>query len=161
MNYPMYNFQNPTYLNDLQQMRDRIDKQMQQVQQYQTPQPTAINQTFQLAPQSNINELDGKYAKDIEDVKNTLALKDTLFIDKENTLLWIKKADGTIKTFTLTEVIELDEKDKEIMELKKEIEEMKGMILNAKSNSNDDININESTTNKKSSNGTNTKASSK
>ena len=133
MAYPMYN-PNNMYMQDLQAMRDRIDQQMRQVQQQFQPQmqQPAINQTFQLAPTSNINDLDGKYASSIDEVKNTLTLKNTLFIDKENKNLWIKNADGTIRTFTLSEVIELDEKDKQIMELQKQIEELKGAVLNAK-----------------------------
>lgn len=132
MAYQMYN-PNNMYMQDLQQMRDRIDNQIKQMQQYQPmQQPTAINQTFQLAPNQNINDLDGKYATNIDEVKNTLALKNTLFIDKENKNLWIKNADGTIKTYTLTEVVELDPKDKQIIELQKQIEELKGAVLNAK-----------------------------
>lgn len=134
MNYPVY----PAYINDLQAMRDRIDKQIQ-AQQYQ--QPPAINQTFQLAPQTQ-SELDAKYAKDVEEVKNMLALKETLFIDKDITSLWIKKADGSIKTYKLEEVIELDEKDKTILDLQKQINELKEMMSNGKS---DNSNVNEST----------------
>lgn len=134
MNYPVY----PAYINDLQAMRDRIDKQIQ-AQQYQ--QPPAINQTFQLAPQIQ-SELDAKYAKDVEEVKNMLALKETLFIDKDITSLWIKKADGSIKTYKLEEIIELDEKDKTILDLQKQINELKEMMSNGKS---DNSNVNEST----------------
>lgn len=134
MNYPVY----PAYINDLQAMRDRIDKQIQ-AQQYQ--QPPAINQTFQLAPQTQ-SELDAKYAKDVEEVKNMLALKETLFIDKDITSLWIKKADGSIKTYKLEEIIELDEKDKTILDLQKQINELKEMMSNGKS---DNSNVNEST----------------
>lgn len=134
----MYNYQgygnNQMYMQDLQNIRDRIDTQMRQAQQYQNQlqQTPQINQTFQLAPNQNLNDLDGKYATSIEEVKNTLTLKNTLFIDKENKNLWIKNADGTIRTFTLSEVIELDEKDKQIIELQKQIEELKGAVLNAK-----------------------------
>lgn len=133
MAYPMYN-PNNMYMQDLQNMRDRIDNQMRQMQQFQQPQiqQPAINQTFQLAPNQNVNDLDGKYASNIDEVRNTLTLKNTLFIDKENKNLWIKNTDGSIKTYTLTEVVELDEKDKQILALQKQIEDMKGMILNAK-----------------------------
>lgn len=141
MAYPMYG-NNQYYMQDLQSMRDRIDQQMRQMQQFQQPQmqqPTAINQTFQLAPNQNANELDAKYATNIEEVKNTLALKNTLFVDKESKNLWIKNADGTIKTYTLTEVVELDEKDRQILELQKEIENLKGAVLNARQSDNNDV----------------------
>lgn len=146
-NYPMYNANNQMYMQDLQNMRDRIDQQMRQMQnqntQMQQQIPANINQTFQLAPnnnQTNNNELDGKYANNIDDVKNTLAIKDTLFISKDNSNLWIKKADGSIKTYTLSEVIELDEKDKTIINLQNQIKELKEMMTNAKS---DDVNDDE------------------
>lgn len=157
----MYN-PNNMYMQDLQQMKDRIDNQMRQFQQFQQPQmqqPTAINQTFQLAPNQNINELDGKYANNIDEVKNTLTLKNTLFIDKENKNLWFKNADGSIKTYTLTEVIELDEKDKQIIELQKQIEELKGVVLNAKQSDYGDVV--QSTKNEQSSNVSTNKQSKK
>ena len=118
-------------------MRDRIDMQMKQMQQYQ-PQPQyqqtpAINQTFQLANTPSLSDLEGKYVKDIEEVKNTLTLKDTLFINKEMNYLWFKRIDGSIKSYTLSEVIELDEKDKQILALQNEIEKLKGVMLNEQS----------------------------
>lgn len=144
MAYPYFG-NNQYYMQDLQQMRDRIDQQLRQAQQFQQPQmqqTPAINQTFQLAPNSIMNDLDAKYASNIDEAKNTLALKTTLFIDRENKNLWIKGTDGNIKTYTLTEVVELDEKDKQILALQQQIQEMKGMMINAKQS--DNINVNES-----------------
>lgn len=140
MAYPLFN-PNNMYMQDLQQMRDRIDNQMRQMQQFQQPQmqQPAINQTFQLAPNQNMNDLDGKYASNIDEVKNTLTLKDTLFIDKENKNLWIKKLDGTVKTYTLTEIIELDEKDKQILELQEQINQLKGAVLNARQSDSNNV----------------------
>ena len=72
-NYPNYNNPNQLYINDLQNMRDRIDNQMRQIQMNNMqPQPTAINQTFQLAPNNNSNEIEGKFVNNIDEVKNTL-----------------------------------------------------------------------------------------
>lgn len=138
---------------------NNLKNQMQNPPQMMNAQTPAINQTFQLSnPQNNANDFDGKYAKDIEEVKNTLALKNTFFINNNIDTLWLKDVSGKIRTFTLTEVVELDEKDKEILALKKEIEDMKGMILNAKS---DNVNVNESIERVKSSNVSNNKSSSK
>lgn len=132
MNYPMYG-NNQMYMQDLQNMRDRIDQQMRQMQQQSMQpmqnQPANITQNFQLAPNQSNTDIDAKYAKDIDEVKNTLALKNTIFVDKDMKLLWIKSINGEIKTYSLTEVIELDPKDKEILELKKQIEEMKNMVI--------------------------------
>lgn len=129
----MYNAYNPynnqMYMQDLQNMRDRIDRQMQIVNQNQpqaqTPQ---INQNFQITPTQNNNEMQAKYVNDIDDVKNTFVMNIGLFINKQMSNLWIKDVRGDIKTFKLEEVIEKDEKDIEIENLKQELEKMKDMI---------------------------------
>lgn len=152
MAYPSYQI-NPlgynNYYQDLQNMRDRIDNQMRQLQPIQVPQqPTAINQTFQLAPNQASNELESRYASSDDEVKNTLVMKTGLFITKDFTTLWIKDVTGNVRTFTLSEVIQLDEKDKQILALQKQIEDMKGMMNSAKS---DYVDVNEPATIKKSS----------
>lgn len=160
MNYPYYQ-PNSMYMQDLQAMRDRIDQQMRNAQQYQSQmaQTPQINQTFQIVPNQSLNELEGKYVNNIEEVKNTLTLKNTLFVDKEMKNLWFKGTDGNIKTYTLSEVVELDEKDKQIILLQRQIEEMRGMMLNAKQPVND--NVDESVTNTKSTNVSTVKSTSK
>lgn len=132
-------FGNPI-LQEMQSMRDRLDKTMQQYQQTQNQlmnanqqQPTNLTQNFQLTPQGNINDFDGKYANNIEEVKNTLVYRNSLFINKDMSTLWSKDASGKIKTYTLVEVIERDEKDKEIDDLKKQIDDMKYMLANQNS----------------------------
>lgn len=83
MNYPFYG-NNQMYMQDLQNMRDRIDSQMRQLQQPNMQQTPAINQTFQLSnPGNSANDFDGKYVTNIDEVKSTLALKNTLFVNKE------------------------------------------------------------------------------
>lgn len=139
MNYNANQF----YMQDLQNMRDRIDRQIAQMQQsMQIPnqQTTPITQNFQLAPNNtNKTDLDGFFAKDIDEVKNKLVFNDTLFVDNDFKMLWRKDVSGNIKTFTLTEVVELDEKDKQILNLQKQIEEMKELIVNAKSDNANDV----------------------
>lgn len=148
-NYQVNPFGYNNYYQDLQNMRDRIDNQMRQMQPMQMPQqPTAINQTFQLAPNQASNELESRYATNEDEVRNTLVMKTGLFINKDFTTLWIKDVTGNIRTFSLSEVIQLDEKDKQILALQKQIEDMKGMMNNAKS---DYVDANESATIKKSS----------
>lgn len=117
-------------IEDLQNLKSQIQNPMQMPNST-TP---AINQTFQLANTNNMNDFDGKYANNIDEVKNTLALKNMLFVNKEMNILWLKDVTGNIKSYTLTEIVELDEKDKKIMELEKQIESMKGMILNNSAN---------------------------
>ena len=163
------NYFNGMYGMQMQPNLDRINRQIEDLQnlktQMQNPpqmmnnQTPAINQTFQLSnPQNTSNDFDGIYVNNIDEVKNTLALRNTLFVNKEMSTLWFKDASGNIKTYTLTEIIELDEKDKQIIELQKQIEELKGVVLNAKS---DNVNVNESITRKKPSNVSSNKSSTK
>lgn len=139
--YPPY-YGNSFYaMQDLQNMRDRIDQQMRQIQQpMQNQQPPAINQTFQLAPNQTGNDIEGRFANNIDEVKNTLVIKTGIFTNKDFSTIWIKDVTGTIRTFTTNEVIEMDEKDKQILALQKELENMKGMIINAKSDISNDVN---------------------
>ena len=150
MAYPSYNSQ--FYMQDLQNMRDRIDNQMRQIQQQQNqiPQqvPTNLTQNFQITPQQNItNELESRFANNIDEVKNTFVMKTGIFVDKDMKNLWLKNVNGDIRTFILEEVIEEDEKDLEIKRLRSELNQIKGMINNANEPVNS--NINESIANEK------------
>ena len=133
MAYPYYP-NNQIYMQDLQNMKDRIDRQMQQVQQMnqnqiqQQPTPTNLTQNFQLAPNPTNNELESKYANNIDEVKNTFVMKTGVFVNKDFTSMWVKTTDGNIKTYELNEVIQQDPKDVEINNLKQEIQRMREMI---------------------------------
>lgn len=151
MNYPAYTNNSQFYMQNLQDMRDRIDSQIRNYQQNQTQQPVTqpITQNFQLAPNPTNNELEAKYVDNIEAVKNTFVIKTGIFLNKDFSTLWIKDVTGKIRTFATEEIIEMDEKDKEIYQLKKQIEEMKGMIEN--DNKSDNSNANDEITKTKSS----------
>lgn len=152
MNYPVYGNNNQYYsqnMQSLQEMKDRIENQMRQIQQQsQMQQPMQpITQNFQLAPQqNNNNELESKYVDNIEEVKNTFVMKTGIFINKDYSTLWIKDVTGNIKAFKIEEIIELDEKDREILDLQKQVNELKGMIANELRNTD----VDEQTTTKKS-----------
>ena len=132
-----YNYypNNQYYMQDLQNMREKIDRQMQQMQQLNqnqmqhqpVPQPQ-IHQSFQLAPQSSFSEIQAKYVSDINDVKNTFVMSLGMFLNKEMTTLWLKNINGEIRTFSLNEIIEQDPKDIEINNLKQELENMKLLV---------------------------------
>lgn len=122
------------YAQELQGMRDRIDRQLQQLQQNQNqfmqPQQPQIQQTFQLSnPNQNNSEFDGKYVENIDEVKNTLVLKNSLFLNKDMSKLWFKDTGGTIRVFNLKEEIKEDENVAEINNLKKEINELKALLV--------------------------------
>ena len=146
------------YMQDLQNMKDRIDRTMQQYQQsqFQAQQPMQpITQNFQIAPTQPSTELEAKYAASIDDVKNTFVIKTGIFTTRDFSTIWVKDVSGNIKTYKTEEVVELDEKDKQILEqnktitsLQKEINELKGVIYNATQHNN--TIVDESTSTKKS-----------
>ena len=165
MNYPMYN-NSQFYMQNLQDMRDRIDNQIRNYQQTQAQaqqpmaQPTNLTQNFQITPTQNTNnELESKYVNNIEDVKNTFVMKTGIFTNKDFSTIYVKDVSGNIRTFKTEEIVDLDPKDKEILMLKKQIEEMKGMILDANSNKSDNANVDGEITNEKSTRISNSKRS--
>ena len=112
-------------------MRDKIDNQMRQLNQnaMQSNNPPAINQTFQLAPNQTNQDLEAKYATNIDEVKNTLVMKTGIFTNKDFSTIWIKDITGNIRTFSTQEVIELDEKDKKMLEIsKKYLDKVSGEV---------------------------------
>lgn len=120
-------------MQDLQNMREKIDNQMRQMQQLnqnqmQQQQPVPITQNFQLAPNPNSNELESKYVNNIDEVKGIFVMKTGVFLNKELNTLWIKNTNGDIRTFELNEIIPQDPKDIEINNLKKELQRMREMI---------------------------------
>lgn len=128
MNYPYYT--NAQYrIDNLQQLRNKIDNQIMQEQQF-AQQPTPITQNFQLASNNNGNF---KIINNINDVQNDLVMTDTYFLANDFSTLWQKNVRGEIKTFTLQEVKPKDEKDIMIENLQKQIDELKG-ANNVKSN---------------------------
>ena len=140
----MYN--NPYMTNfNVQATANRIDSQIAELekmkQQLQQPvqQPTNLTQNFQLAPSSQSMI---KYATSIDDVNKEMVIGDTPFFDKDMSVVWIKNNKGEIKSYALTEIVQKDEKDLMIESLQMQLNEMKGMIENAKSN---DADVDEST----------------
>lgn len=143
----MYN--NP-YTYNQQASIDRINSQIAELEkiksQIPVQQPTNLTQNFQLAP-NNHNVM--RYAKSMEEVEKNNVTTDTPFFSSDMSVLWIKNNKNEIKTYELNEIIPKDEKDLMIESLQMQLNEMKGMIEDAKSNNE---HVDESTSNKKSSN---------
>jgi hypothetical protein len=118
-----------------QSLSERIDTQIAQLnqmkEQLKNNQQPAINQTFQLAPNSNHAM---RYANTIDDVNKETVYFDTPFFSKDMSVLWVKSAKGDIKSYELSEIVQKDEKDLQIELLQAQINEMKGMIKNARAN---------------------------
>ena len=75
-----------------------------------------------------------QFLKENEKVEEMFVNHKTAFIDLFKKELKIKDIDGTITTYGL--ILPLDDKDKKIEELEKQIQELKGMIVNEQSNGN-------------------------
>lgn len=160
--YPsMYNQQN---------MYDQIDGQIAQLNQMKEQiknnnQQPAINQTFQLAPQSNSGL---KIVNGIDDVKKELTIIDTPFINSDYSMLWIKNAKGDIRTYQLEEIKEKDEKDMIIDDLRFQINNLNNRLEEMRINeqfydkpndARENTEFNEPVTTKKSSNVSNVRTS--
>lgn len=123
------------YLNTLNQQStyENIDSQINKLQQLKEQmknnnQQPAINQTFQLAPNSNSGI---KYVNSIDDVNKETIFADTPFFSKDLSVMWLKSANGNIKAYELNEIVERDEKDMQIALLQAQIDELKkGMSIN-------------------------------
>ena len=119
-----------------QTLAEQIDSEIERLKQMKTQrsQPIpAINQTFQLAP----NHSGMRYVNTIDDVSKEAVYNDTPFFSKDLSVLWIKNSKGDIKTYELKEIVKKDEKDLQIDYLISQINELKGMMNNEQSNSND------------------------
>ena len=128
-----YNPLNQTaYEQNLENIIQQASGQLQQLRNRPVATPTNLTQNFQITPQnSSPNELQSAYVNSIEEVKNTFMTKNGVFVDKDLKTLWFKNTEGKIRSFILTEVIEKDEKDIEIENLKKIIEQMKAEEIKA------------------------------
>lgn len=140
----MFNTYNP------QMNIDRIDKQIADLEriknQLQQPTPTNLTQNFQISPSRDFM----RYANSIDDVQKEIVYGTTPFFSKDMSVLWVKNAPNSIKTYELKEIINKDEKDVKIEFLMAKISELeKGMSESAKSNND---NVDESVESEKSSN---------
>lgn len=115
-----------------QSMNEQIDNEIEKLKQMKNnvnQQPTAINQTFQITPNSG-NVI--KYVNSIEEVEKELTITDTPFIKNDYSILWIKNAKGEIRTFYLEEIIPRDEKDILIEDLQNQVKDLNNQIREMK-----------------------------
>lgn len=138
--YPGF-YNNQQYEKDLQNiMRDTQNKlnQLHSQQQPQQPQQQVpITQNFQLSPTQNLSSI--KYVNDIEDVKRQTVFGDTLFVNKDYTQLWLKRATGEVKTYEVKEIIEKDEKDLKIDELTAKIDRLERELKDNEQSNNTNV----------------------
>lgn len=123
-------FNNP-YMNNNFNLNDRIDNEIEKLKQMKAQvQQAPITQNFQLAP----THTGIRYANTIDEVKKEIVYADTPYFSKDMSVLWLKNSKGDIKSYELNEIVEKDEKDIQIELLQRQINELKGMIQNAKPN---------------------------
>lgn len=136
MNGNFYNtnpyYQAPTRQDNLNMIDEQISRLNQMKSQLTQQQPTqqhqpSINQTFQLAPTSQ-NTM--RYVNTMDDVAKEMVFGDTPFFSKDMSVLWIKNSKGEIKSYTLEEIVQKDEKDIKIEYLQAQIEELRKEIGN-------------------------------
>ena len=133
-------FANQNNIQQMEQIRDQWDQKIQlaqqqqqnQMQQPQVQQQPSVTQNFQLAPTtSNNSELEGRYAENIDEVKNTFVMKTGIFATKDYSTVWVKDVSGNIKIFKTEEIIPRDEKDMQIQALQDELNNMKVIMAQA------------------------------
>lgn len=141
-NYNSYNNGNfyAQKMQNLQGIKEQVDKQMQDLQNMQQlqqqftnqqPQPH-IQQTFQLSNPVNNNDFDAKYVDNADDVRNVIVYRNTMFISRDMSKLWFKDANGYTKMYEISETIEEEPKDKkdiELDELKKQVENLTAIVV--------------------------------
>lgn len=126
-NVPFYNPQ--ASIDRINSQIAELEKMKQQIP-AQPIQPTNLTQNFQLAPNSTTM----RYANSIDEVQKDLVIGDTPFFSKDLSVMWIKDIKGNIKSYELNEIVQKDEKDLQIEYLQAQVDELKGMIKNEKSN---------------------------
>lgn len=101
-------------MNELEKMKHQIQQSMQQ--------PTNLTQNFQITP---TNREVMRYADSLNEVERDMVIGDTPYFSRDMSVVWIKNTKGVIKTYELTEIVPLDEKDIQIKYLQDQIEELK------------------------------------
>lgn len=118
---------------ELEKMKSQMPTAPQQHQ------PTSINQTFQLSPN---NQTTMRYVNSIDDVNKEFVIGDTPFFSKDLSVMWIKNPKGDVKSYEIKEIVQKDEKDLMIESLQLQLDELKEVINNARTDhSNDDESV--------------------
>lgn len=126
-----YFYQQPTRqdnINMINEQINRLEQMRNQITQQPNPQQQpSINQTFQLAPNSQMGM---KFVNTMEDVAKEMVFVDTPFFSKDLSVLWIKNNKGDIKAYEINEIVQKDEKDLQIEYLNARLEELERKMKN-------------------------------
>lgn len=108
-----------TQMNELEKMKQQIQQSMQQ--------PTNLTQNFQITP---TNREVMRYANSLNEVERDMVIGDTPYFSRDMSVVWVKNTKGEIKTYELSEILPLDEKDIKIKYLQDQIDQLKKARLN-------------------------------
>jgi len=115
----MYNMYNPqAQLERWNKIKQDAENEIARL----TQQPPAINQNFNIVAPSNNNDFDAKFVNSFDEVKKLDVNKNTIFMNTNEPIFYMKMTDGEIKSYKFEEIVILDERDKKIMELEQKLE---------------------------------------
>jgi len=129
MAYNPNNFygQSNQMMNQLLRQRDNIDSLINQYSQPFFTSPQAPVQNIINTNSTSQVEMEARYLKTGENVNDILINNKTLFIDENNSKIYIKDVNGTIaKSYDI--VIPKDEKDLKIEELESKLKELEAKV---------------------------------
>lgn len=109
-----------------------IDQATRELNAIQEP-PQPVN--YQLVQPQQV-ALSFKFVDSQDEVNKEIVFNETLFMSKDYKNFWIKSMNGKLRSFSLTEIIQKDEKDLKIEQLQNEINELKRGINNVNSKHN-------------------------
>ena len=113
-------------------------------------QPTPITQNIQLSP----THTGMRFVNGIDDIKKELVYYETPYFSRDMSIMWIKNVKGEITPYEIKKIEYKDERQLQMEQMQKEIEELKEKLNEKSSNTND----NEPVENEKSSNVSNVKS---
>ena len=126
----MYN--NQYMVDNLTRQKERIDEM---IKNYQQPQP--VNNFINTNQQSNKDLIEWRVLNENEEVDNLYVGNKTLFIN--DNMMILKGVDGSLEKWKVTKIYPIDKKDEKINQLEEEIRQLKEMIGNEHTKSNEPV----------------------
>ena len=124
----MYN--NQYMIDNLNRQKDRIDEM---IRSYQQPQP--VNNFINTGQAAGKDLIEWRVLNENEEVDNLYVSNKTLFIN--DTLMVLKGTDGSLEKWKVQKVYPIDKKDEKINQLETELKQLKEMISNEHTKSNE------------------------
>ena len=120
-------------LNSLNREKRRIEDMIQNYQ----SQPTPVNNFINTSQTSVKDLIEWRILNENEEVDNLYVSNKTLFIN--DNMMVLKGTDGSLEKWEVKKIYPIDKKDEKISQLEEEIKQLKEMIGNEYSKSNESI----------------------